>query len=127
METLHNELVEGNLIYYANTLKQVTPSEILFMSKTDIKGAFAEPVPITKASLRACNFKTNIVDTCYILVVSEGADIKVHFEQGASYNRITLTKLNPTTSNLWQIKEEIFLHDLQNLSRLLLGNTFNLI
>lgn len=126
MEQLHAQIVEGNLIYYANTLKKVTPTEILLMSKNSIKGDFAEPVPITKASLNACDFKPNITDTCYLLEIQEGLDIKVHFEEGASYNRITFTKLNPTNSNLWHIREEIFLHDLQNLSRLLLGHMFNL-
>lgn len=121
----HTELLEGNLAYYAGALKQLTITEIWYMSKTDREGV-AEPVPITKASLRACDFEPNRTDTCYILEVTPGVDIKVHFEDSNRYNRITFTKNNPTFNNLWYIKEEIALHELQNLSKLMLGHMFNL-
>lgn len=121
-----SELIQGNIVYYAGILKSLTLNEIWYMSKTDIEETIAEDVPITKASLRACGFEANRTDTCYTLEISQGKDIKVHFEETAKYNRITFTKLNPTYNNLWYLRDEIALHELQNLSRFMLGHMFKL-
>ena len=118
------QLLEGNIVYYASILQSLTLNQIWYMSKTD--ETIAEAVPITKTSLKACGFEPNAVDTCYTLEVAEGKDIKIHFEDGTQYNRITFTKLNPTYSNLWYIKDIIALHELQNLSKFMLGYMFKL-